>query len=87
MLLADERAIRLRRDGRSLQEAGIAEPLLRPAARSRARPASIAPTVTLCSSLQPHTTLRLQLEGDQDARPFDLWKDGRRELGQLAATN
>jgi hypothetical protein len=29
----------------------------------------------------------MQLEGDQDARPFEVWKDGRRELGQLTATN
>jgi hypothetical protein len=29
--------------------------------------------------------VRLQLEGDQDARPFDIWKDGRRELGQLVS--
>jgi hypothetical protein len=24
---------------------------------------------------------------DQDTRPFELWKDGRRELGQLATAN
>jgi len=27
------------------------------------------------------------LEGDQDARPFDIWKDGRKQLGTLAASN
>jgi hypothetical protein len=31
--------------------------------------------------------VRMQLEGDQDTRPFDLWKDGRRELGQLATAH
>jgi hypothetical protein len=29
--------------------------------------------------------LRLVLEGDDDPRPFDVWTDGRRALGQLAA--
>ena len=29
--------------------------------------------------------LRLQLEGDSDPRPFEIWEDGRRELAQLAS--
>jgi hypothetical protein len=27
--------------------------------------------------------LRLQLEGDEDPRPFDLWTDGRADLARL----
>jgi hypothetical protein len=29
--------------------------------------------------------LRLQVEGDGDARPFEVWQDGRSALAQLAS--
>jgi hypothetical protein len=86
VLLADDRAIRLQRDGRSLQEVGIEKPLLAPLhARGSPRIYRTDRATLLFISTAHH--LRLQLEGDQDARPFDVWKDGRRELGQLVATN
>jgi hypothetical protein len=47
---------------------------------------SIAPTVTL-KFISAARHVRMQLEADQDTRPFELWKDGRRELGQLATAN
>jgi hypothetical protein len=85
VLLADDRAIRLQRDGRSLKETGIATPLLAPL-HSRAPRIYKTDRETLQFVATAHH-VRMQLEGDQDARPFDLWKDGRRQLGQLAATH
>jgi hypothetical protein len=86
VLLADDRAIRLQRDGRSLREAGIAKPLLAPL-HSRGPPRIYKTDRATVQFISSARQLRMQLEGDQDARPFDLWKDGRRQLGQLAATN
>lgn len=86
VVLADERAVRLQRDGRTLEEIGIARPLLRPPhARGQPRIYRTDRDTLLFISTARH--LRLQLEGDQDARPFDLWKDGRRELGRVAAND
>jgi hypothetical protein len=84
VLLADDRAIRMRRQGLSLQDAGIANPLDRPL-HFHGQPRlyrTDARTLTFVSAAR---RLRLQFEGDPDARPFELWKDGRRELGQLAS--
>jgi len=86
ILLADDRAIRLQRDGRSLKEAGIAKPLM-PPLHSRGQPRIYRTDRDTVQFISTARHLRMQLEGDQDARPFDLWKDGRRQLGQLAATN
>jgi hypothetical protein len=86
ILLADDRAIRLQRDGRSLQEVGIANPLLAPL-HARGSPRIYRTDRATLQFISTARHLRMQLEGDQDARPFDLWKDGRRELGQLVATN
>jgi hypothetical protein len=86
VLLADDRAIRLQRDGRSLREAGIARPLLAPL-HSRGPPRIYKTDRATIQFISSARHLRMQLEGDQDARPFDLWKDGRRQLGQLATTN
>jgi hypothetical protein len=86
MLLADDRAIQLQRDGRSLKEVGIAKPLL-PPLHARGSPRIYRTDRATLQFISTAHHLRMQLEGDQDARPFDLWKDGRRELGQLVATN
>lgn len=100
--LADDRAIRMVRDGRTLQEAGVSTPLFAPEHWGE-RPAHGSSGVTHGSSALTHRPriyrtdretllflssakrLRLALEGDDDARPFDVWTDGRRALGQLAA--
>lgn len=86
LLLADDRAIRIQRDGRSLKEAGIAKPIDRPL-HARGQPRIYKTDRETLRFISTARQLRLQLEGDQDARPFELWKDGRRELGQLAAAN
>jgi hypothetical protein len=86
IFLADDRAIRLQRDGRSMKEVGIAKSLLAPL-HFRGPPRIYRTDRATLQFLSTARHLRLQLEGDQDARPFDLWKDGRRELGQLASTN
>jgi hypothetical protein len=86
VFLADDRAIRLQRDGRSLKEVGIAKPIEAPL-HSRGQPRIYRTDRATIQFLSSARHLRMQLEGDQDARPFDLWKDGRRELGQLATTN
>jgi len=86
LLLADDRAIRIQRDGRSLREVGIAKPLLAPL-HTRGPPRIYKTDRATLQFISTALHLRLQLEGDQDARPFDLWKDGRRQLGQLAAAN
>lgn len=86
VLLADDRAIRLQRDGRSLKEVGIATPPLAPM-HTRGPPRIYKTDRETLQFVSTAHHVRLQLEGDQDARPFDLWKDGRRQLGELAATN
>jgi hypothetical protein len=86
IFLADDRAIRLQRDGRSMKEAGIAKPLLAPL-HTRGPPRLYRTDRATLQFISSARHLRMQLEGDQDARPFDVWKDGRRELGQLAVTN
>ncbi len=86
IFLADDRAIRLQRDGRSLREVGIAKPLQAPL-HAKGSPRIYRTDRVTLQFLSTARHLRLQLEGDQDARPFDVWKDGRRELGQLALTN
>jgi hypothetical protein len=85
VFLADERAIRLPRDGRSLREVGIAKPLL-PPLHYRGWPRIYATDRDTLKFIASAQHVRLQLEGDPDARPFDIWTEGRRELGQLAAT-
>jgi hypothetical protein len=86
VFLADDRAIRLQRDGRSLREVGIAKPLEAPL-HYRGSPRIYRTDRATMQFLSNARHLRMQLEGDQDARPFDLWKDGRRQLGQLATPN
>jgi hypothetical protein len=86
VFLADERGIRLQRDGRTLKEVGIAKPLLAPL-HYRGWPRIYHTDRDTLKFISAAHHVRLQLEGDQDARPFDIWTDGRRELGQLATTN
>jgi hypothetical protein len=96
--LADDRAIRMVRDGRSMQEAGVSKPLYAPE-HWRGRLAHGSSGLAHGSSgpriyrtdrqtllfLSSAKRLRLVLEGDDDARPFDVWTDGRRALAELAA--
>lgn len=82
--LADDRAIRLVRDGRSMKEAGVSRPLYAPA-HWRGRPRIYRTDRQTLLFLSSAKRLRLVLEGDDDARPFDVWTDGRRALGALAA--
>jgi hypothetical protein len=84
VLLADDRAIRMPRDARTAQEAGIATPIDAPL-HSRGPPRIYVIDQATLKFVSTAHRLRLQLEGDQDTRPFDIWKDGRRELRQLAA--
>jgi hypothetical protein len=83
ILLADDRAIRLQRDGRSLRDVGIARPLDRQL-HTRGPPRVYRIDRATLRFVAHAGRLRLQLEGDGDARPFDVWQDGRRELAQLA---
>ena len=89
--LADDRAIRLVRDARSMQEAGVSRPLYAPEhQRGRLAHGSSGPRIYRTDRqtllfLSSAKRLRLVLEGDDDARPFDVWTDGRRALGALAA--
>jgi len=81
--LADDRAIRLVRDGRSMKDAGVSRPLYAPEhARGPRIYRTDRETLQFLSNAK---RLRLVLEGDDDPRPFDVWTDGRRALGQLAA--
>ncbi len=83
ILLADDRAIRMVRDGRSLRDVGIAKPLLRPL-HTRGSPRIYRTDRDTLKFVSSAHRLRLQLEGDGDTRPFEVWEDGRRELGLLA---
>jgi hypothetical protein len=86
LIFADDRAIRIQRDGRSLKEAGIAHPLLRPL-HFRGSPRIYRTDRATLEFISSAHHLRMQLEGDQDARPFEVWQDGRRQLGALASAN
>jgi len=84
VVLADDRAIRLQRDGRSLREAGIAKRLSAPL-HARGGPRIYRIDQTTMLFIAGAHRLRMQLEGDGDTRPFDVWEDGRRALEQLAS--
>jgi hypothetical protein len=68
------------------KEVGIAKPLL-PPPHYRGSPRIYRTDRDTLKFIAASQRVRLQLEGDQEARPFEIWKDGRRELGQLAATD
>ncbi len=82
--LADDRAIRMERDTRSMKESGISRPLYAPE-HTRGRPRIYHTDKETLRFLSSTKRLRLVLEGDDDPRPFEVWTDGRRELGQLSA--
>src|SRR5690348_4475903 len=82
--LADDRAIRLVRDAHGMKEAGLSRPLFAPE-HARGRPRIYRTDRETLRFLAAAKRLRLVLEGDDDPRPFEVWTDGRRALGQLAA--
>jgi hypothetical protein len=81
--LADDRAIRIVRDPRSIKEAGVSTPLYAPE-HTRGRPRIYHTDKETLLFLSNAKRLRLVLEGDDDPRPFEVWEEGRRALGQLA---
>jgi hypothetical protein len=83
MLLADDRAIRLVRDSRSMHEVGISTPLHAPE-HIRGQPRIYRTDRETLQFLAGARRVRLLLEGDEDPRPFDIWTDGRRDLAQFA---
>ena len=84
ILLADDRAIRLVRDGRSMHEVGISTPLHAPE-HVRGQPRIYRTDRETLQFLSGARRVRLLLEGDEDPRPFDVWTDGRRALAQFAS--
>jgi hypothetical protein len=83
ILLADDRAIRLVRDNRSMHEVGISTPLHAPE-HIRGQPRIYRTDRETLQFLAKAGRVRLLLEGDEDPRPFDIWTDGRRALAQFA---
>jgi hypothetical protein len=83
ILLADDRAIRLVRDSRSLHEVGISTPLHAPE-HMRGLPRIYRTDRETLKFLAQARRVRLLLEGDSDPRPFDIWEDGRSALAQFA---
>jgi hypothetical protein len=83
VLLADDRAIRLPRDARTMKEAGVSKRLHAPL-HIRGQPRLYRTDKATLQFLSKAQRLRLQLEGDDDARPFEVWTDGRKALGQFA---
>lgn len=84
ILLADDRAIRLVRDTRTLQQVGISSPLHEPDHIS-GHPRIYRTDLDALKFLAKARRIRLLLEGDEDPRPFDVWEDGRRALAQFAS--
>jgi hypothetical protein len=83
ILLADDRAIHLTRDSRSMHEVGISTPLHAPE-HIRGQPRIYRTDRETLQFLSGARRVRLLLEGDEDPRPFDVWTDGRRALAQFA---
>jgi hypothetical protein len=83
ILLADDRAIRLVRDSRSMHEVGISTPLHAPE-HIRGQPRIYRTDKETLQFLAKAKRVRLLLEGDEDPRPFDIWTDGRTALAQFA---
>lgn len=84
ILLADDRAIRLVRDGHSLHEVGISTPLHAPE-HVRGQPRIYRTDLDTLKFLARARRVRLLLEGDEDPRPFDVWTDGRDALRQFTS--
>lgn len=83
ILLADDRAIRLTRDSRTMHEVGISTPLHAPE-HIRGQPRIYRTDRETLQFLAKARRVRLLLEGDEDPRPFDIWTDGRGALAQFA---
>jgi hypothetical protein len=83
ILLADDRAIRLVRDNRTLYAVGISTPLHAPE-HIRGQPRIYRTDQETLQFLAQARRVRLLLEGDEDPRPFDLWTDGRAALAQFS---
>ena len=79
ILLADDRAVRLVRDSRSMHEVGISTPLHAPE-HIRGQPRIYRTDRETLQFLSGARRVRLLLEGDEDPRPFDVWTDGRRAM-------
>jgi hypothetical protein len=86
ILLADDRAIRLVRDGHSLHEVGISTPLHAPE-HVRGQPRIYRTDLDTLKFLARARRVRLLLEGDEDPRPFDVWTDGRNALRQFTSVH
>ena len=86
ILLADDRAIRLVRDGSSLHQVGISAPLHAPE-HMHGQPRIYRTDLETLKFLGQARRMRLLLEGDEDPRPFDVWTDGRAALKQFASVN
>ena len=84
ILLADDRAVRLVRDTRTLHQVGISTRLHAPE-HVRGQPRIYRTDLQTLKFLAQARRVRLLLEGDEDARPFDLWTDGREALKQFAS--
>jgi hypothetical protein len=85
ILLADDRAIRLVRDNRTLYAVGISTPLHAPE-HIRGQPRIYRTDRETLQFLAKARRVRLLLEGDEDPRPFDIWSDGRHALAEFAST-
>jgi hypothetical protein len=83
ILLADDRAIRLVRDNRTLYAVGISTPLHAPE-HIRGQPRIYRTDRETLQFLAQARRVRLLLEGDEDPRPFDIWTDGRHALAQFS---
>lgn len=86
ILLADDRAIRLVRDGSSLHQVGISAPLHAPE-HMHGQPRIYRTDLETLKFLGQARRMRLLLEGDEDPRPFDVWTDGRAALRRFASVN
>ncbi len=86
ILLADDRAIRLARDNRSMHEVGISTPLHAPE-HIRGQPRIYRTDRETLQFLAKARRVRLLLEGDEDPRPFDVWTDGRPALAKFASAH
>jgi hypothetical protein len=84
ILLADDRAVRLVRDGRGMHEVGVSTPLHAPE-HIRGQPRIYRTDRETLQFLARARRVRLLLEGDEDPRPFDIWTDGRAALAQFAS--
>jgi hypothetical protein len=84
LFLADDRAIRLVRDSRGLHEVGVSSSLHAPEP-FRGQPRIYRTDRETLQFIAAARRVRLLFEGDEDARPFEIWTDSRPELSQFVA--